>query len=186
MSAKGFSEKIIKDFFEKIYDIKGLIKKKYLSPLHTSLSLEDQQKAFEEECKNIQDEANRYISEAENQLKCVRGLAQIKSFKIFDEESISKTEKALESQGPSKLIIEKIDKMLATSKYVAPLIKLILRKEPSLKKYESKIKTFILSAESDFRKKFKNSLEFNNVDLSELKKADSAHSLVAALPNLLK
>lgn len=186
MSVKGFSEKNIKDFFETIYDTKGLIKKKYLSPLNTSLDLEDQQKAFEEECKNIQGEADRYITETENQIKCIKGIAQIKKSQIFDDESISKIEKALESQGPSKIIIEKINNMLGTSKYVDSLIRLILRKEPNLKKYQKNIKDFILNAESNFRKKYKNSLEFNNVDLSELKKADSLRALTYALPSLLK
>lgn len=186
MLAKGCSQEDVKNFFETIYDPNGLIKKKHLSPLHTSLLLEDQQKAFETECKNIENEANRYIKEIEDQEKVIKMIAQLRKLQIFDENSIDNVEKILNSQGPSKSVAEKINNMIATSRYVDSLVKLIMRKEPSLKKYMTNIKTFILSNESQFKKKYKNSLAFNNANLNELKNANNVRELIVALPSLLK
>jgi hypothetical protein len=195
MLAKGFSEEQIKDFFETIYDTNGLIKKKYFltwsdksSPqaLNVSLLLEDQRASFKTECERIQEEADKYIKETENQIKCVKGIVQLRKLKVFEEKSIKELENILYSQGPSERLMEKINKMLETSKYIDSLIKFIMRKEPSLKKYIEKIKAFILNAESEFRKKYKNTLAFNNADLSALKNASNPRELSIALPNLLK
>lgn len=66
----------LQDFWEKIYSNAKtkIIKRQYLSPKHTSLSLEHQKEALEVETKNITEEAKKFAKELEEQVKSVKEL----------------------------------------------------------------------------------------------------------------
>ena len=163
--------------------------KKYLSDLGKSTSLAHQIQALQTELNPrgpLWSEVNRLCEEGRHFKKCEELIVEIKKIVPEKHKSLVDGIAKLENQGPSPTVVQYFENLLKElkskpkssanqkpSRYVSALKSVLIRQVPSLKSKSDDIMKYISENEAEFKKKFKNSLEFNREiekKLSELKK----------------
>lgn len=186
-----YSGKALEGLMEDLYPNKApndiIPAKKYLSDLGKSNSLEHQQKALSSELDKkgaLWSEVERLYMEGCNLDKCEKIIDKIEKIIPKGDNSLKEGIDKLEKQGPSPKIVNYFEDLLKKlesgktshnkpSRYVLSLKSVLIRQVSSLKSKADDIVEYISKNESEFKKKFKNSLAFNDEiekNLSELKK----------------
>lgn len=194
---KFYSGDSLKGLMEDLYPNKApndlIPAKKYLSDLGKSTSLEHQRKALSTELDRkglLWSEVDRLYMEGYNFSNCEKFISEIKKIVPEDNALLKEGIKKLESQGPTPKMVLYFESLLEKfksepksgpkstsnqkpSRYVSALKSVLIRQVPNLKSKSDDIMKYISENEAKFKKKFKNSLEFNKEiekKSSELKK----------------
>ena len=191
--AKFYSGDALNGLMEDLYPNKApndlIPAKKYLSNFGKSTSLEHQKKALDAELDKqgcLWSEVHRLYMEGYNFSNCEKFISEIKKIVPENHDSLKEGIKKLENQGPSPKIVQYFENLLKElkskpkstanqkpSRYVSALKGVLIRQVPNLKSKSDDIIKYISENEAEFKKKFKNSLEFNTevgIKSSELKK----------------